>query len=62
MTRYAVGDVQGCHEELKDLLGQLNFSWERDQIYFVGDLVNRGPRRFRCCVLFARSVTTPSSC
>ncbi len=43
MTRYAIGDVQGCHEELKELIGQLGFSWERDQIYFVGDLVNRGP-------------------
>jgi len=43
VTRYAIGDVQGCHEELKDLLGQLHFSWDRDQIYFVGDLVNRGP-------------------
>ena len=26
-----------------ELIGQLDFSWERDQIYFVGDLVNRGP-------------------
>lgn len=43
MTRYAIGDVQGCHEELKELIGRLDFSWERDQIYFVGDLVNRGP-------------------
>jgi bis(5'-nucleosyl)-tetraphosphatase (symmetrical) len=43
VTRYAIGDVQGCHEELKELIGHLGFSWERDQIYFVGDLVNRGP-------------------
>jgi bis(5'-nucleosyl)-tetraphosphatase (symmetrical) len=43
VTRYAIGDVQGCHEELKELIGNLGFSWERDQIYFVGDLVNRGP-------------------
>jgi bis(5'-nucleosyl)-tetraphosphatase (symmetrical) len=43
VTRFAVGDVQGCHEELQELIGKLGFSWERDQIYFVGDLVNRGP-------------------
>ena len=43
MTRYAIGDVQGCHEELLALMGRLGFSSDRDQIYFVGDLVNRGP-------------------
>lgn len=43
MTRYAIGDVQGCHDELRELIGRLHFSPDRDVIYFVGDLVNRGP-------------------
>ena len=43
MTRYAIGDVQGCNEELQTLLTRLRFSSDRDQIFFVGDLVNRGP-------------------
>ena len=43
MTRYAVGDVQGCDEELRALLGRLKFSADCDQLWFVGDLVNRGP-------------------
>lgn len=43
MTRYAIGDVQGCNDELQSLMARLHFSADRDQIYFVGDLVNRGP-------------------
>ncbi|HVW69030.1 MAG TPA: symmetrical bis(5'-nucleosyl)-tetraphosphatase [Steroidobacteraceae bacterium] len=44
MSRYAIGDVQGCYTELRALLAQLKFSSDRDQIWFVGDLVNRGPQ------------------
>jgi bis(5'-nucleosyl)-tetraphosphatase (symmetrical) len=43
VTRYAIGDVQGCYDELQTLLTRLRFSPDRDQILFVGDLVNRGP-------------------
>ncbi len=44
MSRYAVGDIQGCYTELRALLAELKFSSDRDQIWFVGDLVNRGPQ------------------
>lgn len=44
MARYAIGDVQGCHDELRALVERTGFSADRDQLWFVGDLVNRGPK------------------
>ena len=43
MALYAIGDIQGCDTELGALLRAVKFSADRDQLWFVGDLVNRGP-------------------
>lgn len=43
MAIYAVGDIQGCYEELQKLLARINFDPAQDQLWLVGDLVNRGP-------------------
>jgi bis(5'-nucleosyl)-tetraphosphatase (symmetrical) len=47
LTRYAIGDIQGCYQPLLELLGKLRFRPDCDQLYFVGDLVNRGPQSLR---------------
>ncbi|MFA7555302.1 MAG: symmetrical bis(5'-nucleosyl)-tetraphosphatase [Spongiibacteraceae bacterium] len=43
MTRYAVGDIQGCLPALKCLMQKVNFDPQQDQLWIVGDLINRGP-------------------
>lgn len=44
MATYAIGDLQGCYASFQALLQRVNFEPQRDRLWLVGDLINRGPQ------------------
>ena len=43
MSTYVFGDIQGCFEPFQCLLKEINFNPDKDRVWSVGDIVNRGP-------------------
>lgn len=44
MSTYAIGDLQGCHQQMHALLERIHAVSVQPKIIFLGDLVNRGPQ------------------
>lgn len=44
MATYAIGDIQGCFDQLTCLLNEAQFNPEQDTLWVAGDMVNRGPK------------------
>jgi bis(5'-nucleosyl)-tetraphosphatase (symmetrical) len=55
LATYAIGDIQGCYDELMRLLDEINFNADKDKLWFTGDLVNRGPKSLKT-LRFIRSL------
>lgn len=55
MSTWVVGDVQGCKKPLKRLMKRVGFSWDRDQLWSTGDIINRGPECLKTLRFFYRN-------
>ena len=42
MATYAIGDIQGCFHAFQALLARIEFNPKTDELWLVGDLINRG--------------------
>lgn len=40
---YVIADIHGCYEKLNNTLCSVNFNFETDRVFCVGDMVDRGP-------------------
>ncbi len=57
MQRIFVGDVQGCGDELDELVARARDAFgDEFSLWFVGDLINRGPENRRVLELVRRFV------
>ena len=62
---YVIGDVHGQYSLLMMLLEKLNVDEEKDEVYFVGDLLKRAPTReeqLETIKFYVEQFNNPNSC
>ena len=60
MAIYVIGDIHGCIETLVSLVDHLDIKKD-DELWFCGDLVNRGPSPTHC-IRFIKSLKIKTVC
>ena len=43
MAKYAVSDIHGYKNRFFDVLQKAEFDWNNDELYVLGDIIDRGP-------------------
>ena len=61
MPTYAIGDIQGCYSAFRKLLDKIKFDPSIDQLWLVGDLVNRGGKSLET-LRFIHSIAPNVTC
>lgn len=61
MAVFAIGDIQGCYDDLQRLLERIKFNPAEDWLWFTGDLVNRGPKSLEA-LRFVKSLGERAVC
>ena len=51
MVTYVIGDVHGCYAELQAVLSLISYNPDEDDLWFLGDLINRGPESLQVLLL-----------
>jgi hypothetical protein len=57
-----VGDVHGCFDELQQLLQTVDYKQGSDNLVFVGDLVNKGPKSAEVGVIQSAGIVQRYCC
>jgi len=45
---FIVGDIHGCFDVLDMIIEKVKLDPDRDRLFLIGDLIDRGPHSFRC--------------
>lgn len=62
MSNYVIGDLQGHYDGLQRLLEKIQFNPPHDQLWLIGDLVNRGPESLKTLRWLSQLDPAPKVC